>query len=186
MAISAMNPLLGTGIIRLLGILAMFWVISATTSGISSVGLQRSGLLQGLQRGMVWFAVCGVICSMGFVLVSICGHDPFKFIHVDLPTRGSQLVQYYIVAGVVAAVGEEIFFRGLVYGFFRRWGKTVAISMSSLLFMAAHAPTVAVPVTQLVGGIVFAVAFETERNLLVPILIHGLGNTTIFTLSLLL
>jgi hypothetical protein len=37
-----------------------------------------------------------------------------------------------------------------------------------------------------VGGIVFAVAYELEGNLMVPITIHVLGNTAIFALSLVL
>jgi hypothetical protein len=39
-------------------------------------------------------------------------------------------------------------------------------------------------VHQVVGGIVFAVAYEVEGSLLVPITIHVLGNMAIFTLSL--
>jgi hypothetical protein len=38
--------------------------------------------------------------------------------------------------------------------------------------------------TQAVGGILFAVAYEVERSLLVPITIHVLGNLAIFSLSL--
>jgi membrane protease YdiL (CAAX protease family) len=38
---------------------------------------------------------------------------------------------------------------------------------------------------QIIGGIVFALAYEASGNLLVPITIHVLGNLAIFTLSLL-
>jgi hypothetical protein len=44
----------------------------------------------------------------------------------------------------------------------------------------------ALPITQLIGGILFAVAYEIEKNLLVPITIHCLGNLAIFILSLLI
>jgi membrane protease YdiL (CAAX protease family) len=36
----------------------------------------------------------------------------------------------------------------------------------------------------MVGGIVFAVAYEVEGSLMVPITIHVLGNMAIFALSL--
>jgi membrane protease YdiL (CAAX protease family) len=35
-----------------------------------------------------------------------------------------------------------------------------------------------------VGGVVFALAYEKEKNLLVPIVIHISGNLAIFALSL--
>jgi hypothetical protein len=38
-------------------------------------------------------------------------------------------------------------------------------------------------VTQVVGGILFAAAYEIEKNLVVPITIHCLGNLAIFALS---
>jgi hypothetical protein len=41
-----------------------------------------------------------------------------------------------------------------------------------------------IPLAQVVGGIVFAVAYEIEGSLMVPITIHVLGNLAIFTLSL--
>jgi len=34
-----------------------------------------------------------------------------------------------------------------------------------------------------VGGIVFAIAYETEGSLMAPLTIHVLGNTAIFALS---
>ena len=40
-------------------------------------------------------------------------------------------------------------------------------------------------ITQAIGGVVFAVSYELEKNLLVPITIHCLGNMAIFLLPLL-
>jgi hypothetical protein len=40
-------------------------------------------------------------------------------------------------------------------------------------------------VTQAIGGIVFAAAYEVEGKLMVPISIHVLGNIAIFSLSIL-
>ena len=48
----------------------------------------------------------------------------------------------------------------------------------------AHPFYPAIPVTQVVGGLLFAVAYEVEKNLMVPITIHILGNMALFTLSL--
>ena len=41
---------------------------------------------------------------------------------------------------VVAAIGEELFFRRLLYGSLQRWGSIAAIVGSAALFAAAHVP----------------------------------------------
>jgi membrane protease YdiL (CAAX protease family) len=56
------------------------------------------------------------------------------------------------------------------------------VLFSTAVFAAFHLP--GIPVTQIVGGIVFAVAYHTGKSLMVPIVIHVLGNLAIFSLSL--
>jgi len=80
---------------------------------------------------------------------------------------------------------EEVFFRGILYGFLRRWGIAVALVLSTCAFAFTHGLGHGFPLTQVVGGILFAAAYEVEKNLLVPISIHCLGNLAIFSLSLL-
>jgi hypothetical protein len=58
----------------------------------------------------------------------------------------------------------------------------MTIFISTALFAAFHLQTV--PVTQIVGGLVFAVAYHTSNSLVTPIVIHMLGNLAIFGLSL--
>ncbi|MEJ2731154.1 MAG: CPBP family glutamic-type intramembrane protease, partial [Deltaproteobacteria bacterium] len=60
-------------------------------------------------------------------------------------------------------------------------------SLSTLLFILPHSHSsgLALPITQLIGGILFAISYEIEKNLLVPITIHSLGNLAIFILPLL-
>ena len=86
------------------------------------------------------------------------------------------------MGGIVAPVTEEIVFRGVIFGYLRRWGLPAAVLVSTALFAALHLP--AVPATQIVGGMVFAVAYHTGKSLMVPIVIHVLGNLAIFSLSL--
>ena len=49
--------------------------------------------------------------------------------------------------------------------------------------MTAHLP--GLPVTQAIGAVVFALAYERAGSLAAPIAIHVLGNCAIFALSLL-
>jgi membrane protease YdiL (CAAX protease family) len=91
---------------------------------------------------------------------------------------------FVLIGGVLSPVTEEIFFRGILYGFFRRWGVFIALVLSTGIFLLAHPLRSGIPVPQLVGGILFAVAYEVEGCLMVPITIHCLGNLSIFSISL--
>ena len=94
----------------------------------------------------------------------------------------TEVIRKESVEEIVAPFAEELFFRGLLYGFFRRWGAPFAIILSTALFTFAH-PLRGLPLTQIVGGLLFALAYEVEGNLLAPITVHVLGNLAIFTLS---
>jgi membrane protease YdiL (CAAX protease family) len=80
-------------------------------------------------------------------------------------------------------VAEEVFFRGILYGFLKRWGKWTAVVLSSLIFVLFHRFD-GFPLPQAVGGVVFALAYDAGQSLLAPITIHVLGNLALFSLSL--
>jgi membrane protease YdiL (CAAX protease family) len=103
-----------------------------------------------------------------------------------LPRRQSDILIFFLVGGIVAPVAEEVFFRGILYGFFRRWGVVVALVLSTAFFVLPHLGSHGLPITQIVGGVLFAIAYEIEGNLMTPITIHSLGNLAIFTISLLI
>ena len=77
-----------------------------------------------------------------------------------------------------------IFFRGILYRFFRQWGFAPALIISTIFFVLPHITGNGIPLTQVVGGLLFAIAYEVEENLIVPIVIHCLGNLSIFSISI--
>ncbi len=81
-----------------------------------------------------------------------------------------------LVAGVVAPVAEELFFRGFLYAGLRdRWGLTAGLVVSSVLFGVIHlTPGVIFPI--ILMGAVFAVLFELTDSVWPPILLHALVN----------
>ena len=117
------------------------------------------------------------------LLIYIAGESPTALLRSPLPSRTSDLILFFVVGGFFAPVAEEICFRGILYTYFRRWGILPALVGSTALFVLLHSVH-GLPVTQIVGGVVFAAAFETSRNLMVPITIHILGNLALFSLSL--
>jgi membrane protease YdiL (CAAX protease family) len=73
-------------------------------------------------------------------------------------------------------VGEEVFFRGFVYGGLRaRWGLTAAALASAVFFAAVHMQVVhALPIFIL--GLVLALLYERSGGLLTSIVTHSINN----------
>jgi membrane protease YdiL (CAAX protease family) len=169
---------------RLLEVLLIVLIVSTWGKGLSSIGLDPSEMVSGLKKGLMWSAGFGAITSIVCVGMFAASINPLTFIRAQIPTQTSDLIFFFIVGGLLAPVAEELFFRGILYGFLRRWGVIVAIVFSTLIFVLCHPINSGIPVTRLLGGILFAVAYEISGSLIVPITIHGLGNLAIFSLSL--
>ena len=178
------HPMLILGCARLLQILLIVLIVLFWGSGLSSVGLARASLVPGIKRGLIWSLGFGVVAGFGFGVLFSAGINVLTAIQARLPTQHSDVILYFLVGALVGPVAEELFFRGLLYGFFRRWGVVAAVILSTLFFVLPHAIHQRIPITQVVGGIVFAVAYEVEGSLMVPIIIHVLGNVAIFSISL--
>jgi membrane protease YdiL (CAAX protease family) len=178
------DPLLGLGVARFLELGLIVLIVHSVEESLSSIGLDRTRWVAGLKRGLFWSAGFGALSGIVFAVVFIAGINPLSLIRTRLPKTSPDLLLFFVVGGIVAPVAEEVFFRGIFYGFLRRWGITVALVLSSCAFAFTHGLGHGFPVTQLVGGILFAVSYELEKNLLVPIAIHILGNIAIFSLSL--
>jgi membrane protease YdiL (CAAX protease family) len=174
------------GAVRLIESSLIILIVQLWGPGVSWLGLDMRFWLAGLKRGLLWSAGLAFVSSLIFAGLLLAGINPFPLIKTRMPGSHGDIALYFLVGGVVAPLAEEVFFRGLIYGFLRRWGFPLALVLTTLLFVLAHPMSRGLPVTQLAGGVLFAGAYEMERNLLVPITIHSLGNLGIFTLSVLL
>lgn len=178
-------PIVILGAARLFETSLMIMIFFVWGKGMSSVGLAPSKMIHGLKKGLIWSVCFGIITSLVFAVLYTVGQNPLTLIETRLPSNHSEIILFFLIGGFIAPITEEIFFRGILYGFFRRWGVLVALILSTLLFMLVHPIGSRIPLPQVVGGIVFAVSYEMTRSLLTPITIHILGNTAIFTLSML-
>ena len=180
---SQLNPIIFLGIIRLVEAALLVAATVLWGRGLSSVGLARSSAFHGFARGLLWSAGLGMSALIAHLVLYAIGINGMTLIHTHLPKSPGNIALLFLVGGLVGPVAEEIFFRGILYGFFRRWGVFVALTIATLIFILAHPGFPHIPVTQVVGGIVFAMAYEIEGSLIAPITIHVLGNAAIFTLS---
>lgn len=117
-------------------------------------------------------------------------------------TEGRENPVYFLylipIAFLFNAPAEELLFRGIVQGQFRRaYGVVPGVVIASVLFGAVHitalftsgAGTASLSVTigiTIALGLVLGALYERTRNLLVPILAHGLYNAVLFFLQWLL
>ena len=175
------SPLPALGIIRTMETLCLLFIAHRFEKNPNAIGLSHSRMLPGLARGLIWSVCFGIAAGALFLVLLAAGINPLKFVSTPLPSAPGQIFLYFLVGGVIAPVSEEIFFRGIIFGFFRRWGVYAAILISTVLFVLPHGRHL--PLTQIVGGIVFAIAYEKEKNLMAPVTIHCLGNLAIFSLT---
>lgn len=179
-------PLGGTGLARLLDIAWLALVVSGSPQGWTQMGLGREKWRPGLYRGLVWSAGFGLLAALGWAGLHLAGIDPLRLIQPSPAGRQATPALLFLVGGLIGPVAEEIYFRGMVYGGLRRWGFWPALALSTLMFSLLHPGAPGVPVTQIVGGLAFAAAYEIEKTLIVPITIHVLGNLAIFSLPYLI
>lgn len=98
--------------------------------------------------------------------------------------RGLDGVPLVLVISIAAGVGEEIFFRGVIYRIVENtFGTVVALAVSSLLFGFAHAANPAATVFSstaiaLEAGLLLGLAYSATRSLWFPIGIHFAWNFT--------
>jgi membrane protease YdiL (CAAX protease family) len=111
-------------------------------------------------------------------------------------TEGRENPVYFLylipIAFLFNAPAEELLFRGVVQGLFRRaYGVVPGVIIASVLFGAVHitalftsgAGTASLAVTigiTIALGLVLGALYERTQNLLVPILAHGLYNAVLF------
>ena len=177
-----LSPMLVIGIVRIIEIIAIIIAVMTCGNGMPSIGLKISTIATGIKKGLIWSAVFGLITSFVFLVLYLSGINPLTLLNARRPESNIGISQYIIVGCIIGPVAEEFFFRGVLYGFFRRWGIITAMIFTTIIFILPHFNASSIPVTQAVGGIIFAAAYEKEKSLIVPIIIHILGNAAIFIL----
>jgi len=179
--LSGKTGLAGLGALRIVQSILILITAYHVDGNFHFMGLSSDRIQTGLQKGLLWSSAFGVITGIGFFFLYQNHINPFRVFHVNLPQEPFHTVLFFLVGGLVAPIAEELFFRGILYRFFRKWGLLFAIASSTMIFSLAHPGASYVQIT---GGIVFAISYEKEKNLIVPITIHSLGNLSLFSLSL--
>ncbi len=83
-----------------------------------------------------------------------------------------------LTVGILAPIAEELYFRGLIYNWFRqRWGVGLSVFVSSVWFAFGHFDSVGVMASGFVMGVALALAYEKTRSLWMAIAMHVFTNS---------
>lgn len=179
-----LSVLAAIGLARFIDTVLIVIILVVLGRGLSSIGLVFSSMMVGVKRGLAWAGLFTGLALMAWAALMILGVDPLSLLRMPLPPTTGELLLVVLAAGLLGPIAEELFFRGVIFGYFRPWGFPVALAASSLLFAMAHLVTIPIPVVQLLGGLILAALYEREKNLMVPIVVHVVGNMVIILISL--
>jgi uncharacterized protein len=181
--LASLSPMMALGALRCLQTGLLLVLLHRCGAGWRIIGLGRSTWTIGWRWGLTGAALFALLALVGGATLHLLGISPLALIRTPLPTAMGERTLFFIVGGAIAPIAEEVLFRGFLYTYCRRWGIISALTLSTALFAALHLPG-GLPLTQIIGGIAFALVYEASGSLIAPVLIHSLGNLAIFALSL--
>lgn len=135
---------------------------------------------------------CGVIGAiplflMFLALEQIQAEPVIKIKNMLFETLGPSLHRYHwtdlFILAAIAGLSEELLFRGVIQPWMESsWGIPAALVGSNIIFGLAHAVTPLYAVLAALVGIYLSLSLDYggDRNLLLPIIIHGLYDFLAF------
>ena len=122
------------------------------------------------------------VSGISFIWIIIAGKIPEFQEQIAAMREGNSMIgggslHGVLLSAVIAApIVEEVIFRGVVFGSFRKvFPAWVSILISAVIFGAYHMNPVAI-VYASVMGIIAGIVYEKKRNLLFPIILHMANN----------
>ncbi len=176
---STLTPIQAVTLIRSVQIVLLLGLLALSPCGLTLAGLSRHRLKAGLKAGLVWSFSFGALVLVVGGLLYLAGKNPLHLVASPRPEK--HMLLFFLTGGLIGPVCEEIFFRGILYTFFRRFGILCAMGLTTGLFAALHSDGGGF--VQIIGGLVFSISFERSKSLVTPIIIHVSGNLAIFSLS---
>lgn len=150
-----------------------------------AIGFRRPPLLALLLAPLLGFGQLLAVALLNQLVLRFAG--AFENPQVAMITGGQgfswrNFVLMLLLAGVVAPLVEETFFRGVLYGWLRaRLPVVVAVASSAALFALVHFIPILLPAL-FAMGLILALAYELSGSLWLAILLHAIQNSLAVTL----
>ena len=165
-------------------ILLLMWAVTVRKYrvGWSALGLRRPpGLYWALALPILvgMYLAAGIVSSL--VVKLFYGGKAENPQVKDITGGGSfswpKLILALMTASIAAPIVEELFFRGVLFGWLRtRWGAVPGVIVSAALFSGAHAiPLILASI--FVVGLTLAIVYEKTKSIIATMALHSLFNT---------
>ena len=134
----------------------------------------------------VILSVCAAIFMFCAAVLTSLRSPSTDIYHADLSEIGVMNVIYIVVIYcLLPAAVEEIAFRSVIYGEYRRHGIFGAVLLSSVLFALLHF-SLSSFITYFICGVVLALVYEVTRSVFASMTVHFLYNLlSVFTSKML-
>lgn len=130
-------------------------------------------------HALITFGKYALICGSTGILCLLFWPDLNSSLQIPPIAEGMLGLSLFILAGPIF---EELFFRALLYRFLQTVMPTsLAILVSASMFAFMHGAWLS---PQLIGGIIFALAYEQSKSLWVAIALHAAANAAIVIAAL--
>jgi membrane protease YdiL (CAAX protease family) len=138
-----------------------------------------------------WLGSLGLLLLIGNLLLSVSDTSPAQNQAGQVVAENPEFVPFLLpFVFLLNGPGEEFLFRGVIQGRFREdFSAPAAIVLATLMFAPIHvfsfvgaSPQAALLTISLltVPSLVFGAVYEYSGNFVVPALVHGLYNATLF------
>ncbi|WP_031513513.1 CPBP family intramembrane glutamic endopeptidase [Desulfofalx alkaliphila] len=149
---------------------------------LEDLGLNFRPLGKNILIGLVGgVGLLGLSGAVRYIFVSVLAADINSNPLVAMAAAAAtplQLLSPLLIAGLIAPIAEEIYYRGFALpAFIERWGVVAGVIASGLFFSAVHLSTLWFVEIALVGMGLAALYYWTG-SLLPGIIAHGFVNTT--------
>ena len=171
--------LLGTDAYLCLGLSAWWFCIHRNGATLGSMGFVRPGW--GALAAMFPLSLGLLIANGVLVLITsaVLGgvENPQRDVLAPQGVLSTDsFVLLFVLIAIIAPVGEELMFRGMLYRYLRaKRGVAFGVALSAALFALAHVIPVLIPALFALG-IVLAVVVERSSSIYPAIVLHALNN----------
>lgn len=149
--------------------------------------------VRGFQPRFIWHIVLGILMILTFSVLALYVLDLLGIAYQNQRTEDVQqnlspltITLALISAVVISPIYEEIFYRGVLYSFFRtKLGIAPGLILNGIIFTLVHIPHYETLPIMFAGGVVFAWLYEKSSSIIPAVLAHTLLNLIGVTLSFL-
>jgi membrane protease YdiL (CAAX protease family) len=124
---------------------------------------------------MLLSGLIGFLLSFIGVLHHFYFQPSIEILEEDKLSLSLSVLQFIFVIAVLGPPVEELFFRGILYNFYKKKGILPALILSSLLFSLIHFSLYRVIIIFILGAFL-ALLYEITQCFWIPVLVHSSAN----------